>query len=132
MPIIVDTTVVIACVMNEPHRDALLAATVNQDLLAPQSLPWEVGNALSAMFKRRRIGLEEALQAIELFQRMPLQLRPVALESAVRWSHQLNIYAYDAYVIQSAIESGGEILTLDGGLAAAARAAKVPVREMKP
>jgi predicted nucleic acid-binding protein len=132
MPIIVDTTVVIACVMNEPHREALLAATMDQELIAPQSLPWEVGNALSAMFKRRRIRLEEALGAIALFRRMPVELRVVDLESAVRLSNHLHIYAYDAYVIQSAVESGGEILTLDSGLAAAARAAQVPVREVKP
>jgi hypothetical protein len=67
MPIIVDTTVVIACVMNEPHREALLAATMDQELIAPQSLLWEVSNALSAMFKRRRIRLEEALGAIAFF-----------------------------------------------------------------
>ncbi|MGD0139266.1 MAG: type II toxin-antitoxin system VapC family toxin [Tepidisphaeraceae bacterium] len=132
MPIIIDTTVVIACVVNEPHREALLAATTDQELIAPQSLPWEVGNALSAMFKRRRIGLEDALRAIDLFRRMPVELRVVDLESAVRLSNQLHIYAYDAYVIQSAVESRGEILTLDAGLAAAARAAKVPVREIKP
>jgi predicted nucleic acid-binding protein len=132
MPIIVDTTVVIACVMNEPHREALLAATMDQELIAPQSLLWEVSNALSAMFKRRRIRLEEALGAIALFRRMPVELRVVDLESAVRLSNQLHIYAYDAYVIQSAVESGGEILTLDSGLAAAARAAQVPVREVKP
>jgi len=126
MPIIVDTTVVIACVLNEPHREALLAATMDQELIAPQSLPWEVGNALSAMFKRRRIGLEESLRPIELFHRMSIQIRSIELESAVRWSHQLNIYAYDAYMIQSAIESGGEILTLDGGLMAAARLRMCP------
>ena len=117
--------------MNEPHRDALLAATMDQDLVGPESLTWEVGNALSAMFKRRRIGLDEALRAVEFYRRMPVMLRPVELEAALRISHQLNIYAYDAYVIQCAVESGGVILTLDGGLAAAAGRMNVPVREVE-
>ena len=132
MLIVIDTTVVIACVMNEPHRHVLLAATTDQQLIAPISLPLEIGNALSAMFKRQRIELQEAMKAIQLFRLMPIDLRQIDLESAIRLAHRLFIYAYDAYVIQCAVESGGRILTLDAGLAAAAKTAQVPLCEVTP
>ena len=127
MPIVVDTTVVIACVLNEPHRDALLQVTANQDLVAPESLPCEVGNALSAMFKRHRITLDEALQAIKLYRSIQLELKDIDLESAVKLSHQLGIYAYDAYMIQCAVECKSPILTLDNGLIVAAQMAQVAI-----
>jgi predicted nucleic acid-binding protein len=85
MLIVVDTTVVIACVTDEPHREALLAATMNHQLLAPQSLLWEVGNALSAMFKRRRISLEAAIQAVELYKRMPVHSIPCNSNRPYNW-----------------------------------------------
>jgi predicted nucleic acid-binding protein len=132
MAIVIDTTVVIACVLNEPHRDALLAATANQDLIAPESLHWEVGNALSAMFKRHRIPLGEALEALRLYRRMQLELRDIDLESAVKLSNQLGIYAYDAYMIQCAVESSSPILTLDNGLIAAAQMAQVAICKVIP
>jgi predicted nucleic acid-binding protein len=130
MPIVVDTTVVIACVLNEPHRDALLRVTTSDDLIAPKSLSWEVGNALSAMFKRHRITLDEALQALTLYSRIQLELKDIDLASAVKLSHRLGIYAYDAYMIQCAVEYESPILTLDAGLVAAAQIAQVTIRKV--
>jgi predicted nucleic acid-binding protein len=57
MSLVVDTTIVIACVLEEPRREILIKLTANEELTAPASLQWEVGNALSAMFKHGRIGL---------------------------------------------------------------------------
>jgi predicted nucleic acid-binding protein len=47
MSLVIDANIVIACVMNEPDRDLLLKATSDVHLIAPASLPWEIGNALS-------------------------------------------------------------------------------------
>ena len=58
MEIVADTSVIIAVIANEPEKAAIVAQTQGADLFAPQSLPWEVGNAFSAMLKRQRITLE--------------------------------------------------------------------------
>lgn len=84
------------------------------------------------MFKRRRITLPEANQAINLYQSMLIQFRRVNLKSAVELSHKLGIYAYDAFVIQCAVECGGSILTLDSGLVAAAQAFGVAIHKVRP
>jgi predicted nucleic acid-binding protein len=121
---------VIASVMNEAERPVLLEATVGRRLIAPESLPWEIGNAFSAMFKRRRVGLDDAVTAINLFKLMPIQYRTIDLEAAIRLAAQIKIYAYDAYILQCALENKAEILTLDHGLAVAARAVNVPILEV--
>lgn len=58
--IVVDTTVIIAVVTNEPTKKQLIEATLGATLVAPTSLDVEVGNAFSRMFKRQRIELEIA------------------------------------------------------------------------
>jgi uncharacterized protein with PIN domain len=49
MNIVVDTSVIIAVITNEPHKPQLIDITREVDLLAPLSLHWEIGNAFSAM-----------------------------------------------------------------------------------
>lgn len=52
MNLVVDTSVIIAVIANEPEEATLVAQTQGADLFAPHSLYWEVGNAFSAMLKR--------------------------------------------------------------------------------
>jgi predicted nucleic acid-binding protein len=124
---VVDTTVVIAVILNEAHKPELLRVTEGADLVAPPSLHWEVGNALSAMFKRNRLSHDDAQAALELYNDIPIRVTEVPLDEAVRAAAELDVYAYDAYMIVAARRTGFPLLTLDGGLAAAANRAGVNV-----
>lgn len=72
--VVIDASAVIAVVTNEPHKPLLIRLTEGVELLSPSSLPVEVGNAFSAMFKRRRISLANAKAAIEAYQRIAIRL----------------------------------------------------------
>jgi predicted nucleic acid-binding protein len=128
--VIIDASAVIAVVTNEVHKPALIRLTEGVELLSPSSLPIEVGNAFSAMFKRRRISLSDAKSAVEAYQRIAIRLAPVDLGQALELSHQLNIYAYDAYLIACALHNRSPLLTVDGGLRDAARLVGVEVLEV--
>ena len=65
MKIVIDTSVVIAVLFNEPAKSAILERTADTILYAPASLHWEIGNALSAMFKQKRITLQQAEKAFK-------------------------------------------------------------------
>jgi len=130
MNVLIDASAVIGCVMNEPERDSLLLAAKGHELLAPASLPWEIGNSFSAMFKRHRIRLDEALEGLRLFRLLPIEFREIGLEAAIGLASRLQIYAYDAYMLQGALENQAVLLTLDRGLKTAARAAGVAICEV--
>lgn len=130
MKLVVDTSVIIAVIANEPKKKALIDATQGFDLVAPMSIHWEVGNAFSAMLKRNRISLEQVLAAIEVYHQVPLTLVEVDLKHALDLSDRLKIYAYDAYLIACALTQRCELVTLDGGLGYAAKAAGVSVVEV--
>ena len=130
MNYVVDTSAVLAVVINEPTRDQLVKATREAALLAPASLHWEIGNAFSAMFKQRRVTLDQALAAVQTYERIPIRFVDVSLEVSLQLSHRLKIYAYDAYVIGCALQHRCPLITLDRELQLAAREAGVKVLEL--
>jgi predicted nucleic acid-binding protein len=132
MLLVIDTSVILAVVLNEPVKSELVNLTTGAELVAPLSLHWEIGNALSAMIKRKRITLPEALQALLEYQKIPIRFLDVPLDDTVRAVDQHQIYAYDAYFIVCARHQSCPLITLDGGLQAAARAAHISLVEVTP
>ena len=128
--IVVDTTVIIAVLINEPSKLEILELTREAELLAPISLDIEIGNAFSRMLKRGRIQVESAIAVVRLFDQIPIQRIDVDLDSAIRLAHHLDIYAYDAYVIDCARAAGAPLLSLDRGLLEACRRARLQFLEV--
>ena len=128
--VVVDTSALLAVLTSEPERAALLAATRGATLLAPGSVPWEIGNALSAMLKRRRIDEDQAARIVGGFTRIPLRLIDVDLATAVEVAGRFGLYAYDAYFIVCAAVHRAPILTLDSALARAAKGAGLRTVEL--
>ena len=132
MAVVVDTSVILTVVLNEPRKATLIRLTTGADLIAPASLHWEIGNALSAMFKRHRLTREEGLQALVEYRKIPIRFLDVRLEDAVALAAQLDIYAYDAYFIACARSQAAALLTVDNGLSSAARTVGLTVLEVVP
>ena len=128
--VVIDASAVIAVITNEPHKPVLIRLTEGVELLSPASLPVEVGNAFSAMFKRGRISLPDAKAAVEAYKRIAIRLASIDLDHALDLSHQLGIYAYDAYLIACSLQHRSPLLTVDGGLREAARKVGVEVLEV--
>jgi predicted nucleic acid-binding protein len=128
--VVVDTSVIIAVLVSEPNRDALVRATEAAELLAPPSVHWEVGNAFSAMFKRRRLTLSAAHRAVEAYRQIPIRFADVDLDRALEIAQGLDLYAYDAYVIACALEHRCSLISLDQDLVAAAGRLQIKTLEI--
>jgi predicted nucleic acid-binding protein len=130
MEVVVDTSIVIAVVLNEETRSNLLEVTGEMGLLAPSSLHWEVGNALTSLFRRRRLTFEDGMKALGEYAGIPLRFEDVTLERALEVAHQHEIHAYDAYLIACAQDWELPLLTLDATQASVARRLGVEVMEV--
>jgi predicted nucleic acid-binding protein len=108
----------------------LIEATRDIEVISPNSVHWEVGNAFSAMFKRGRISIEEALAALDAYNQIAIRFVEVELAESLRLAADLDIYAYDAYLLRCAEKLHAPLLTLDGGLRHAAGRANVPLIEV--
>ena len=129
MNINIDTSALIAVITNEPKKSRIVQLTVDTNLLAPLSVHWEIGNAFSAMIKRNRITALQAQSCIALYQQIPLKLVDINLAKTIDLVEQLKIYAYDAYLIQCALQTKTPLLTLDTGLIQAAKAVGITILE---
>jgi predicted nucleic acid-binding protein len=130
MDIVIDTSVLIAVIVDEPDRKTIIELTTGNILIGPGSIPWEIGNAFSAMFKRQRLTLEEARKGLTIFESIPLRYIKPDFTNAVTISKQTNMYAYDAYFIDCAIRQKAPLLTLDRKLKIAAQSLNVKTMEV--
>ncbi len=113
MEIVIDASAIIAIVANEPVKASLIELTVGAELIAPASIHYEMGNAFSAMLKRGRIALPQVTEALRLYQSIPLRYVNVDLRDALRIAAELDLYAYDAYLVHCAEKYRSPLLTLD-------------------
>jgi predicted nucleic acid-binding protein len=127
---VVDTSALIAVLTGDPARERLIARTQGGELLAPGSVHWETGNALSALLKRRRMKLAEVQAALAAYARIPIRLIEVELGDALELADRFGLYAYDAYLMACARQQGAPLLTLDPRLGRAAHEAGVRVVEV--
>lgn len=111
--IAIDTSVAMAVVLGEPLHVRLLELTRGSILVAAPTLPWEVGNALTALFKQKRISLPDAEKVLTHFQRIAVQLVSPDIGKSVAIASKWNLYAYDAYVIECARLMKAPLLSLD-------------------
>ena len=115
----------------QAEKAEMVRLTRGATLIAPPSVHWEIGNALSAMFKRKAIELSTAVKALNVYGEIPIRFIDIDLVQALRLSQQLNVYAYDAYVLACAVNQRAPILTLDRGLRERARELKLEVLEVR-
>jgi predicted nucleic acid-binding protein len=130
MNITIDTSALIAVIGNERTKNKIIEITIGASLTAPISVHWEIGNAFSAMFKRRIIDLAEAEIALKIYKSIPIQFIDVPLERTLHITKNFNIYAYDAYLIQCAELTSSPLLTLDKNLINIAKQMGITVLEV--
>ena len=84
--------------------------------MAPASVHWEIGNALSAGLKRRRLTLAQGQRALTAYAAIPIRFVDVDLALSLELAAEHGIYAYHAYLLTCALQQRAPLLTLDAGL----------------
>lgn len=93
MEIVADTNNFPAVALNEPEKDRIIQLTVDASVMASEILPFVVGNALSAMVKRRKLSKVEALEAEQVASRIPVRRVGVDIQDSLQLSVTHNMYA---------------------------------------
>ena len=130
MEIIIDTSALIAVIVGEPERDIIVDITAGNSLIGPGSIPWEIGNAFSAMFKQKRLTIQEAEKGIAIFKSIPLRYIEPDFINSLKISKKTNTYAYDAYFLDCAMRYNAPLLTLDKKLEAMANKLNIQTLEV--
>ena len=129
MKIIADTNIFLAVALNEPDKNRIIRLTKGHELVAPDVLPFEIGNALTAMMKKATLEKEEVEAAWDIIQSIPVDLRKTDIKTALKIAIQFNIYAYDAYFLECANLLKSPLLSLDLGMNRIARKIGIAILE---
>ena len=116
MACVIDTSAIIAVLLSEPERAMLVRVTRGTELVAPASVHWEIGNALSAGLKRRRLTLAQGQRALTAYAAIPIRFLDVDLALSLDLAAEHALYAYDAYLLTCALQRRAPLLTVDAGL----------------
>jgi predicted nucleic acid-binding protein len=116
MDIVADTNIFLTVALNEPEKARIIRLTASASVIAPEILPYEIGNALSAMVKRQKLTGTEALAVEKLASGIPVRLVSVDIQASLQLAISYGIYAYDAYFLQCARMYSLPLLTLDRGM----------------
>ena len=79
MKIIADTNIFLSVALEEESKGEIVALTQGCDIYAPEILPYEIGNAISAMVKRKKIDRADAVSIFSITQKIPVKLVKVCL-----------------------------------------------------
>jgi predicted nucleic acid-binding protein len=113
MEVILDASAIMAVILNEPNRDKVIELTKNATLLSPEVISFEIGNVLINLFKKRRITEDNLLEAYRNYSLIPIRNIKVDVEKALGIACKYNIYAYDAYYLETAYRLKFPLITLD-------------------
>ncbi len=130
--LVIDNSALLAVLLNEATRPAMISATKGCTLVGAPSLPWEIGNALIAAFRRRRLPSVAVQRAWSSYQTIPVRLAEIDVASALQIAMEVGLYAYDAFVLESARAERLPLLTLDRGLKRAAQQIGLQLLELNP
>lgn len=119
-PLVVDASVLAACVFGEPERDAAEARLKGFALHAPELIDYELANVATTKLRRRELVPDLAVKALAEFAAMTLRRHapPPHEMAALAWRYGLS--AYDAAYLWVAGELKAPLATFDHRLAEAA------------
>ena len=130
MNFVVDASILLAVLTSESERARIMELAQDVDLIAPSSVHWEVGNALSSMLKRGRMTLVQAERVLKNYEKIPIRFIEVSLSESIQIAAERKIYAYDAYLITCARDHKSRLISLDRALLEAAKASGVQITEV--
>ena len=113
MGILADANIYLAVIFDEPEKSKIIELTQEDDLISPVVLPFEIGNALSAMYKKNRIDKSQIIDCYSIFQKIPVRLIDVNIQKSLAIAADYEIYAYDAYYLEIAKRYKCNLLSLD-------------------
>ena len=113
MTILADANIFLSVLLNEPEKEKIINLTKEAELVSPEILPYEVGNALSSLYKRNRLNLEKVRKCYQAFLTIPVRLVPSEIVRSLEIAAKFKIDAYDAYYLETALRLKLKILTLD-------------------
>ncbi len=111
--IVIDASCILEFLLDQDAKDSVIMKVGESQLVAPKCLPFEIGNAVSKLIKRKLLTTFDGVAVYHEFSRIPLRLVEPDIPDAIVISGNTESYAYDSYYISIAKRLCMPLFTLD-------------------
>lgn len=109
--IVIDTSSILRIAKDDEDGRAELQASDGKSLVAPESVRWELVNALAQGVFKRKITPAAAWKALHAADSYAILYLDIDRDAALKMAIERRIMSYDAFVLQCAIENDLPLLT---------------------
>lgn len=111
--IVIDASCILSYLLNQDGSENVVATVGENELIAPSCLPYEIGNALSKLVKRKLISIYEGVSVYHEFARIPIRLLEPDIPNSIVIAGENESYAYDCYYLNIASQMVLPLFTYD-------------------
>jgi len=118
--IVIDASCVLSFLLNQEGSGNVVTVVGDNQLVAPSCLPFEIGNAISKLIKRKLISIYEGVYVFHEFARIPIRLIEPDIPHSIVIAGESESYAYDCYYLTIASQMVLPLFTYDDTMKEAA------------
>ena len=111
--IVIDASCVLSFLLNQDGSENVVSIVGENQLVAPSCLPFEIGNAISKLIKRKLIPVYEGVSVFHEFARIPIRLIEPDIPNSIVIAGESESYAYDCYYLNIASQMVLPLFTYD-------------------
>lgn len=111
--IVIDASCVLSFLLNQEGSENVVSLVGENQLIAPSCLPFEIGNAISKLIKRKLISVFEGVAVFHEFARIPIRLIDPDIPNSIVIAGESESYAYDCYYLNIASQMVLPLFTYD-------------------
>jgi len=111
--IVIDASCVLSFLLNQDGSENVVSIVGENQLVAPSCLPFEIGNAISKLMKRKLISVYEGVSVFHEFARIPIRLIEPDIPNSIVIAGESESYAYDCYYLNIASQMVLPLFTYD-------------------
>ena len=111
--IVIDSSCVLSFLLNQEGSKKVVSIVGENQLVAPSYLPFEIGNAISKLIKRKLISVYEGVSVFHEFARIPIRLIEPDIPNSIVIAGESDYYAYDCYYLNIASQMVLPLFTYD-------------------
>ena len=111
--IVIDASCVLSFLLNQKGSKNVVSIVGENQLVAPSCLPFEIGNAISKLIKRKLISVYEGVSVFHEFARIPIRLIEPDIPNSIVIAGESESYAYDCYYLNIASQMVLPLFTYD-------------------
>ena len=111
--IVIDASCILEFLLNQEAKNQIVQKVGSAQLVAPQCLQYEIGNALSKLIKRKLISIVDGVAVYHEFVRIPIRFVEPDIPDSIVIAGNTESYAYVSYYISVAKRLNMPLFTLD-------------------